>query len=266
MSEVNALKFAYTESPGAPVILYLHGFMGCKEDWEEVVSITGDRFSHLRIDIPGRIPSGFTDSDYTMPGCGQLVAGLLNDLGVGQCHIVGYSMGGRLALYFAVHHADRVGGIVIESGSPGLRTEREQNERIHRDRQLAEAIIQGDLESFVSTWYAQPLFAEMDQTSDRFKRLLERRLTSDRIELAKSLRYMGTGVQPSLWKRLPTVSSHLLFLTGEKDAKFRAIGAETADLCPRGELAIIAGAGHNIHFEQPEEYCSRICRFFDRDS
>ncbi len=266
MSEVNALKFAYTESPGAPTILYLHGFMGCKEDWDEVVSLFGDRFSHLRIDLPGRIPGGFTDSDYTMPGCGQLIAGLLDDLGIGRCHVIGYSMGGRLALYLAVHHPDRVGSLAIESGSPGLKTEREQNERISRDKQLAQAIIQDDLESFLKSWYSQPLFASIDQNSDRFKRLLERRMTSDRIELAKSLRYMGTGVQPSLWKRLPTVSSPLLFLAGEKDFKFQAIGAETADLCPHSELSIIAGAGHNVHFEQPAEYCSQICRFFDKHS
>ncbi len=76
-----------------------------------------------------------------------------------------------------------------------------------------------------------------------------------------SLKHMGTGAQPSLWDELKDLAPRTLFVVGEKDEKYRAIANEMTSLCPASQVAIIPGAGHNVHFECPGEYGAEIARF-----
>ena len=264
MSSRPALGYRYFENPGGPLILYLHGFLGCKEDWNEVAGILGDRYAHLMVDLPGHGQSSrLKDSSYTMTGCAKHLVELLTYFHINTCHVVAYSMGGRLALHLAVNHAERFGRFVIESASPGLETEAERLERTRRDCHLAQTLETEGITAFVESWYNQPLFASLDKTSSRFQELVRRRLVGDPDRLARSLRLMGTGVQLPLWGQLNRLSTPILFLAGSKDTKFRQLASRMAHLCRNGQVAIISGAGHNVHFEQPVAYCNKIAEFLD---
>lgn len=269
MSSSPVLNFRFVKKQEAPVILYLHGFLGCGEDWDEVTGRLGDMYAHLKVDLPGhgRSNAGCLDDDsYRLDGCAEHIIDLLTHLNIETCHVVAYSMGGRLALYLAACYPDRFDRFVIESASPGLKTQRERNERKRHDRQLAESLAMSSgnaeaFEVFLADWYDQPLFQTLDKNTAGFNEMMQRRRNSDPDGLAKSLRFMGTGAQPPLWDKLETLALPVLFIAGARDARFGDLAAQMAHLCPHGEVAIIAGAGHNAHFERPAEYCDQIRRF-----
>ncbi len=264
--EAPILSHRYTEHADHPVLLYLHGFLGCKEDWDDIAATFGESYSHLQADLPGHGQSvrDIADTAYTMPGCAHALVSLLDLLNIERCMVIGYSMGGRLALYLAVAHPDRFDRFLIESASPGLRTASEREDRIRHDRQLADLIREQEAMPFLDRWYNQPLFATVDRNSNRFRDLIRRRQRSFHREgLAKSLAGMGVGSQPSLWTQLGSIRRPALFMAGERDAKFTTLACDMAHLCPGGQVAIIPEAGHTVHFEQPAEFCRQAAAFLD---
>jgi 2-succinyl-6-hydroxy-2,4-cyclohexadiene-1-carboxylate synthase len=247
---------------GNPALLLLHGFLGCTEDWHEVATVLSrDRFV-VAVDLPGHGGSieGLSAPDYTMTGCAELLVSLLDSLNVNECSVAGYSMGGRTALCFAVRNADRCNRIILESASPGLRTETERAARRAHDEAVAERLLTGNLDQFLSDWYAQPLFEPLRQSA-RFGELVERRRRNNPQGLALSLKHMGTGAQPALWDSLPAIPLPILLLTGELDTKFTRIAQEIAAVCPHARTQLIAGAGHTLHFEAPDRYIAAVQRF-----
>jgi 2-succinyl-6-hydroxy-2,4-cyclohexadiene-1-carboxylate synthase len=183
-----------------------------------------------------------------MGGVAAAVVSLLDGLGIDQTAIYGYSMGGRLALYLAVHWPDRFPKVILESASPGLETEVERQVRIGRDRQWID-LIEQDFPRFLTQWYAQPLFANLVKQPG-FGQIYKQRLGNEPSGVARSLSQMGLGQQPSLWGDLPKLRSPVTLLVGEQDGKFVTINRRMAGLIPRARLTI-APAGHTVHMENP---------------
>lgn len=196
-----------------------------------------------------------------MPKTARALIDLLDFLKIDKCFLVGYSMGGRLALYMALEFPDRFEKTILESASPGLKAQEERSRRLHSDWQLARELETSDFKDFLLKWYKQPLFKSLQNTPN-FDKILERRLQNNPSELAKSLRYLGTGNQPCLWEKLSQNKIPLLLLVGEWDKKFRAINAEMEAICQVAELEIIPNSGHNIHIENTNEYLANLVRFF----
>lgn len=252
-----------------PTVLFLHGFLGSAQDWCDVTPLILKDYWCIAVDLPGhgRTVVNGSEENYRMENCAAGFVNFLDSLDIDKCNVVTYSMGGRLALYVAVNFPHRFERIVLESASPGLKTEKERQERRARDNILAEQLETGSLEQFLKQWYDQPLFATLKQDEKRFARLLADRIDSikgnpaNRQGLAASLRMMGVGVQPSLWDQLHKIQARLLLIVGEKDNKFKAIAAEMAPECPKATICIVDGAGHNVHWEKAEEY-ARIINVF----
>lgn len=242
-----------------PLILFLHGFMGDSNEFNEVISLLSDQFCCLTVDLPGHGKTRLLGGDecYTMSNTAQALINLLERLNVKECFLIGYSMGGRLALYLNLHFPQHFSKVVLESASPGLKTEGDRLERTQRDIELAHKLEKGDLSSFLSSWYNQPIFASLKK-HPYFESLIASRLQNTPLELAKSLRNMSTGCQPSLWEELKKNRNHLLLLVGEYDAKFIAINSEMARLCKSAKLEIVSNCGHNIHFENPKIFVENV--------
>ena len=239
-----------------PVVIFLHGFLGSSADFDAVMSQLHEPC--LAIDLPGHGETQFS-SEFTISNTAEAIVNLLDELQIDQANLVGYSMGGRLALYLALNYPDRFPKAAIESGSPGLKTERERSARIQRDRELANRL-ETNFQQFLIDWYDQPLFRSF-KAHPEFEQLLKARSHNRPVELARSLREMGTGLQPSLWEKLESHCNPLLLMVGECDRKFVEINQEMAALCETAELAIAPNAGHNIHFENLGWLVDQINRF-----
>ena len=146
-------------------------------------------------------------------------------------------MGGRLALYLAIHYPKYFSRIILESASPGLKTAEERRSRRRLDHKLANQLEETNFRQFLTNWYNLPLFHTL-KNHPQFQDLLKQRLNNRSEFLAKSLREMGTGQQPPLWNHLTKNKIPLLLVVGEKDAKFRAIADEMAQVCPTAQVKI----------------------------
>ena len=254
------LHYDTSGTPNHPTLCFLHGFMGQGGDWASVVSALDREAFSLTIDLPGHGASLYgPDHLYCMEGATQALADVLDDAGVDRCTLVGSSMGGRVALYFALFHPDRVHRLVLESASPGIDGVEARAERRALDARRAERI-RGDLDAFLRDWYRQPLFASLAR-HDLIEEMVGRRRTNDSEELARALRGLSPGRQPSLWPHLGDLSVPTLVLTGALDDKYADITAEAAARMPGARRVLVPEAGHNVHAERPQAFLSRLVHF-----
>ncbi|MBN3923445.1 2-succinyl-6-hydroxy-2,4-cyclohexadiene-1-carboxylate synthase [Nostoc sp. NMS4] len=248
------------------VIVFLHGFMGNINEFDEAIKFLAEDFSYLILDLPGHGKTKVVGDDeyYGMEPTAQAIINLLDELKIDKCHLMGYSMGARLGLYLTLNFPERFIKVVLESASPGLATEAERLERVRRDaqiaRKLSRSIIQTDFATFLSNWYNQPIFGDI-KNHPEYDRMVESRLQNNPQELDKSLRFMGTGCQPSLWEKLQYNTIPMLLLVGEFDKKFISINIEMARICEFAQIKIISNAGHNIHFENTLAFVENIKDF-----
>ena len=186
----------------------------------------------------------------------------LQELGVKKGHaiILGYSMGGRIALYTAFSGYFRA--LILESSSPGLEDAAEREERRASDEALAASIEREGVPAFIERWERIPLFASQKTLPSECREALHRqRLQNNATGLAQSLRGVGTGVQPSLYTQLPTLHIPVLLIAGELDTKFTTIAKRMAQALPQSQLHIIPAAGHTVHLEQPQLFTSLVRDF-----
>ena len=262
---MNGLSRGLSGSPDDPAVLFLHGFMGSSADWNDVVAAIGDRAFCIALDLPGHGASlGLKPDAYTLEETARTVVRTLDELEVERAVIVGYSMGGRLALYLALRYPERCAGLFLESASPGLESEQERMARRAVDEEKAKRLESGDFETFLTAWYRQPMFASLAENEKLLRRTIEARWRNDPVELARSLRGMGTGSQPSLWGELEALAVPALAVAGGLDEKYAGISSRMASINPKVEPVVIPGAGHNVHDEAPAEYVALFGRFMDR--
>lgn len=263
---VNGLRYALSvEGQGDPLLL-LHGFTGRGANWAELCASLSQRFTTITLDLPGH---GDTESPsdperYRMERCAEDIATILDRLGFDTTHLMGYSMGGRLALYLALNMQRRFRSLILESASPGLKTSEERAARIASDEALADEIEREGVEAFVNRWEALPLFDSQRRLDEAVRdKQREGRLKNNPVGLASSLRGMGTGVQQSLWEPLPELKLPTLLLAGELDTKFAAIAGQMHASIQGSRLKIIPDAGHIIHLEKPSVLAQAVLQFID---
>ncbi|MCC6145841.1 MAG: alpha/beta fold hydrolase, partial [Candidatus Hydrogenedentes bacterium] len=165
-------------------------------------------------------------------------------------------------------HPGRVRQLVLESASPGLKTPEERQRRRQSDHQLAaelDELARTDPDrlprSFLNAWYDQPLFETLKRHPETLERLLQRREQNQPIRLARSLRGLGTGSQPSLWEKLAYLVPPTLLVVGEEDRKFRQIAEQMQEHSPQIAIEILAACGHNVHLENPAGYTTVLKSF-----
>ncbi|MCC3529617.1 MAG: 2-succinyl-6-hydroxy-2,4-cyclohexadiene-1-carboxylate synthase [Microcoleus sp. PH2017_22_RUC_O_B] len=266
MNKSKKYQFHYslTGNKNQSLILLLHGFTCDSQDFDQIISLLSQSYCCLAVDLPGHGKTKVTgdESCYNMSNTAQALIHLLDNLQIDKCLLLGYSMGGRLALYMTLHFPDRFEKVVLESASGGLKSEKDRSRRRQADSETAQNLENSNIKDFILNWYDRPLFKSLKK-SPKFEKLIESRLANNPLELAKSLRNMGTGNQPSLWEKLAQNQIPLLLLAGEDDDKFQRINAEIASLCPAATLKIIPNAGHNIHFENIDDFASVVRQFYD---
>lgn len=244
-----------------PPIVLLHGFTGSTDTWREMIDILLTQHHVITVDLigHGRTASPTEPERYQMNEQIEDLHQLLADLHIEQPILLGYSMGGRVALGYAATYSDQIAGLILESSSPGLGTEAERTTRCVADAKLAERIENEGIEKFVDFWQEIPLFHSQKKLSDE-KQLAVRleRLKQQPLGLANSLRGIGTGRQPSYWDELTHLAFPVLLITGSEDEKFENIAREMKRLLPNALHETIKDAGHAIHVEKPRQFATMI--------
>ena len=161
--------------------------------------------------------------------------------------LLGYSMGGRLALERLQH--ERFDKAVIISA--GLNAPDE--ERRARDEEWARRFESEEWSSLVRAWNAQPVFGG--------HAVARREEDFDRAELARQLREYSPAVLPP--PRLESIATPVLWVAGERDAKYVEIARRAVARLPNAELWICPGAGHRVPWEQPDALVARLRLFLD---
>lgn len=249
-------------------VVFLHGFLGDHRDWQTVVNTLAETITCLCVDLPGHGnsiggPAGAYSFDDT---AARIVEEVVDANGFDTFCLAGYSMGGRIALYTALHFPMRVDGLILESATPGLRDSAARAERTAHDEALASRLACEPLHEFLRAWYDQPLFATLARNPALLEEIIQRRMNNDSAELAEALRGLSTGRMPSLWDEWKDSYIPSLLITGQHDAKFEAIAHEMAAACPKARRVSIPGAGHNVHAECPADYTAALRSFLAEDT
>ena len=110
-------------NPKNKTIVFLHGFTGSANDWSSTAVNVDKRFNKIAIDLIGHGKSS-SPSDinyYLIDSMTQQIEEILNRLNLQEVILCGYSMGGRVAVGFAVNSPDRLKGLILESASAGIK-------------------------------------------------------------------------------------------------------------------------------------------------
>ncbi len=247
-----------------PPVMFLHGLMGDVSDWEEVtVPLSNDCYC-VSLDLPwhGRTSCDQLDEYYDIGSVADDIVQYGKDRDIERPILVGYSMGGRIALHAVHKHPDYFTAVILESASPGLKTQKEQAERVDSDQLWAERMRVDSVAQLLADWYKQQVFSSLLENKQLYQQLIKRRSESfDGALYALALRAFSTGRQISLWSGLSTIKCPVQLIVGEKDSKFCEIAEQMAVELPNVELCKIKKAGHIVHLEAKDSFVEAIRKF-----
>jgi 2-succinyl-6-hydroxy-2,4-cyclohexadiene-1-carboxylate synthase len=248
--------FVEVKGEGKPLLL-LHGFASTHETWDSCEKYLNSGYKLIFIDLIGH---GTTDSPndlnrYKMKSICLDIKYILETICVNNINILGYSMGGRIALSFLMYFPQMVDKLILESSTPGIKFANDTIVRQQSDKELADKILEKGIQWFSDYWEEQPIFKSRKNIDEgKLISIKNQQLRSSKIGLANSLIGYGTGFQPSWWEKLPQISHQIYIICGELDQKFCKIGKEMDNLLQNATYFEVANVGHTIHLEAEEQF------------
>ncbi len=245
------------ENPSQSVFVFLHGFLGSRHDFDKLISAFPEQY--LSLDLLGfggnrfqNVPPKRFDQSAQIDDLESIFA----ELNLTKINLVGYSMGGRLAIAYALKYPKRINKLYLESTTAGIADKAGRAQRIQHDEQLAQKVNDDGMKKFVTDWEKLPLFTTQRAVSDSdFEFMHNQRLTQNPTNVANSLKYMGTGKQTNHWDEISSLSNlSVEIIVGSLDKKFIQIGKKMNQQINGSNLTIVENVGHNIHFEQPTTF------------
>ena len=227
------------------MVLFIPGFMQRGDAWRPVAEL-----------LPESYPSTLLDhAEHSFEGRLREIA----DSGADT--LVGYSLGGRLALRAALREPQSLSAVVTVGATAGIEEGPLRAARADADEKLASWIEAMPIEDIVSLWERQPLFA--DQSDALVEAQRPGRLSQDQRSLALLLRTAGQGVLEPVWHELRALELPILAIAGARDDGYTAAAKRIASAAPRGRVAVVEEAGHAAHLQRPEEVARLITAFLD---
>ncbi|MCY3949832.1 MAG: 2-succinyl-6-hydroxy-2,4-cyclohexadiene-1-carboxylate synthase [Acidimicrobiaceae bacterium] len=261
------LQLASTVTGSGEPVVVIHGFTGSGKMMAPLVDRL-DGWRCIAVDLPGhgRSPSPTDSALYSIEATAASVAAVAAGTPDGHCHVVGYSMGGRVALALAAASPQVCRSLALISATAGMADEADRSRRREADEALADRIGQHGLDQFVEDWMAAPMWDTLRARlrPSEWEASMRQRRGCDPVGLANSLRAGGTGSMTPLWDRLGALDVPTLLMCGELDAKFVEIGLRMSELLPKSELAVMPGVGHAVHLEAPEGCADTVADFIRR--
>ena len=242
---------------GKPLVCF-HGFSESGSTWDDI-EVQGYRL--IRIDSMGhgRSARPMELKPYELPQMLSDLHRVIYAVAGERYALMGYSMGARLALLYALEYPHEVTHLILESGSVGIEDRVERQDRYVADQGLAERIRAHDITWFSETWAQLEIFKTQQGLPTKVQQQIRgRRLLNSPHALAFTLKGSGQGSMPYVGHRLSELTMPICYISGELDAKYTAIGAKYFSDVHR----IVSQVGHNVHVEAPEAYRQILKQFF----
>lgn len=250
-----------------PCLIFFHGFTGSSIDWKNITPQINQDFSSFGIDLIGHGKSSspketeFYTSDSIVNQIYNVVTGIIKK----KIIPIGYSMGGRAALSFAVKHPELLQGLILESTTPGIENEILRNERAARDEEIAEYIETHTMEEFTEFWMDMEIFNTLRRFSEeKRKQMRESRISNSKTGLTNTLKGFSTGKMPALHKELGSIKAKTLLITGELDTKYTELNNKIVNQFKNAEHTIIKNAGHNTHIEEEKKFTEAVNKYLNQ--
>ena len=241
---------------GERPVVFLHGFLGDGEEWRPIAAELPVGIRAVCPDLPGHGRSA--DVEPSFDNIITRLDAVFDDFAPGGADLVGYSMGGRIALAYALARPARCLSLFVESASPGIEAREERSRRLDQDAHRAARIREIGLREFVREWYRQPLFASLAARGTLLHSLVENRSDGSAEGAARAVEAFSPGRQPNFWPELHRLKMPVSYITGALDTKYAAVGSRFADELPHLRLSIVPEAGHNVHIERPLAYLQAL--------
>ena len=246
--------------PNKPSIVFLHGFLGAGSDWGEIAAPLAEDYFCVCPDLPGHganITRDF-DAQLSIPQLALELRALCAALSLSAPIVVGYSLGGRVALAAAVRHPEIMQALMLESTSAGLDTEAERQARAATDDARAAVLLADGIAAFMRTWYAAPLFESLQMRPQLLAKLQAARMCNDARWMSKVVSELSPGRAASVWAELPSVRLRTVLLAGALDVRYTESAQRMCAAMPNAVCTVVADAGHNVHLEQPTAYIQAL--------
>lgn len=241
-------------NPAQPVLVFLHGLLGCGKDWQQTIDYLSD-YPSVCLDLPGHGLSALNSCNNFKECCDQISDTLLTQF---EPHrpivLIGYSMGGRIAMNGVVnnHFAGlNLQQLIVEGGNFGLSSPMDRAARWEHDVQWAERFTNQPIEQVLSDWYQQAVFSSLNHAQRQ--KLIAKRSANLGPQVANMMLATSLAKQDYLLDALSSSAVAVHYICGEKDDKF-------SQLAKRSGLSFsqVAEAGHNVHVEQPQAFAEIV--------
>jgi 2-succinyl-6-hydroxy-2,4-cyclohexadiene-1-carboxylate synthase len=228
-------------------VRFVPGFMQRGEAWQPVAARLAERYRCTCLDL----------RTWTFE---ERVGEILGAVGPGDA-LVGYSMGGRLALHAALRDPSRLAALVLVGVSAGIEDDTEREDRRVSDESLAEWMERRSIEEVVDRWERQPVFESQPDALREWQR--PGRLSHDPRLLAQLLRSAGQGALEPVWGRLGMLRCPVLLTAGEQDRRYASAAGRMAERLPNARVRLVPDAGHAPQLEAPAEFADLLAEFLD---
>lgn len=231
------------------VVIALHGFTGDPLDFAQLATATTEEHNWYAANI------------HRQGSINEIIAALdrfIDHVRGSNVILLGYSMGGRIALQYALARAQRLSHLILISATAGIENDQERVVRRRSDTQLANFALECGTVAFIDRWHQQPLIATQKRQIKQqvYESMLLRRYSLSASDIAGDLRNLGLGEMANCWPQIHVLDCPTLLITGENDQKFCSLASRMAHLMPNGEHLKISNSGHAPHLENPNEFLS----------
>lgn len=278
-------------------VVFLHGFLGDSQEWlflndRKLSSTFAEEFNCYALDLPGHGLSAdinlankaassskpltpispaptsilLTPDAEGFRQTSELISKTLSAHGIKQYHLVGYSLGARIALfhnlYLEQQGKNSVHSLVLESGNFGLNTEQEKQQRLENDALWAQKFTKLPAEQALTLWYQQAVFSSF--SAKQQKALVEKRKHIQGESVAKMLLATSLAKQPNLNKLIKQSKTPLYYFYGQNDQKFKTLAKHYQATNKQLNVHGFNDAGHNIHYQQQVDFINTLIQVLSR--
>ncbi|OOF68752.1 2-succinyl-6-hydroxy-2,4-cyclohexadiene-1-carboxylate synthase [Rodentibacter caecimuris] len=240
-------------------LIFLHGLLGTRSDWQKLIEML-PHFRCMAIDLP------YHGSEKNTPiqnfdDVSQFLSNKIYSMvGNEPYFLIGYSLGGRLALHYTLSEKVKkhnLQAVVLEGANFGLQNEQEKQQRWLNDQYWANRFMQESAHHVLNAWYQQSVFSHL--TVKQRNKLIEKRTPNCGRNIGKMLLATSLAKQPDFSTKVRSNSSMFFYFCGEWDHKFQTMAVQH-----QLNLTLIPNAGHNAHLENPNDFAKSLIELINK--